>query len=63
MMEMKHSMRSIDPPGEENRRWRCVDCGKQGQFDEFFDTDCIDPEFIDLNQRLLDAVAEPEELE
>jgi hypothetical protein len=43
------TMRSVDPPGATNRRWRCSDCGEQGTFDELRAKPCAKANIGDLS--------------
>lgn len=56
--EFQHNCRPIDPKGEEDRRWYCIDCGRQGTLRELLVQRCIEPESIDYEARLIEAIEE-----
>ena len=43
------TMRSIDPPGAIDRRWRCGDCGAEGTFDVLRSKPCAKARVGDMS--------------
>ena len=56
-MMIKHKdLRAIEPPGYDNRRWRCLDCEQEGRLMELLDKPCVCIPKKNNQGRLLDAI-------
>ena len=56
LQSLPPNLRRASPKGVIDGQWRCVDCGLTGTMGEVLLARCIEPEFIDFRERLIDAI-------